>query len=77
MKIDIELVYEIVQDFTKREILLKNKQRETIWINSYNSEESLNRAFSEINRIFAEEVKRRSKNNEMEEVAWVYLNGVV
>ncbi len=69
MKIDIELVYEIVQDFTKREILLKNKQRETIWINSYNSEESLNRAFSEINRIFAEEVKRRSKNNEMEEVA--------
>ena len=69
MKIDIELVYEIVQDFTKREILLKNKQRETIWINSYNSEESLNRAFSEINRIFAEEVKRRSKNNEMKEVA--------
>jgi len=69
MKIDIELVYEIVQDFTKREILLKNKQRETIWINSYNSEESLNKAFSEINRKFAEEVKRRSKNNEMKEVA--------
>lgn len=63
VKIDIELVDRIIQDYQNKEIDIKNKKGQSLWRRRFSSETTFNKVFREISRKFSEEVEKRELRN--------------
>lgn len=59
MKIDISQVGSICQDFTNKKIKIFDKNNYCIWERSYSNENTFNRVFRDISKLFNIELKRR------------------
>jgi len=60
MKIEIKNVDKIIQDFTNRKISIYDKTKHLLWENTYSNEHNFNRMFNKINKIFLQELQRRT-----------------
>lgn len=60
VQVDISYVYKIIQDYSNKQIEVKNKERVCLWEQKYSSESTFNKAFREINKKFSIELKRRA-----------------
>lgn len=59
MQVDISHVHEIIQDYSNRQIEIRNREGICLWRQKYSSVESFNKAFREMNKRLYEELKRR------------------
>lgn len=64
MKLDIKEVGAVQQDFTNLTIRVLSKQGYPMWERGYKLEETFNKKFREINKLFNAELKRREAENE-------------